>query len=80
MTCTVLCCLKFKLTNSRYIKFAKRNAAAESSDAGGKRQLKPNVREFDFKRDCLLCGQVCVKKDPKKVGGCELTSAALSSG
>ena len=47
-------------SNSRYIKFAKRNAAAESSDAGGKRQLKSNVRDFDFNRDCLLCGQVCV--------------------
>ena len=53
------------MSNSRYIKFAKRNAAAESSDPGGKRQLKSNVRDFVFKRDCLLCGQMCVKKDPK---------------
>ena len=47
---------------SRYCKFAKRNAAAESWDAGGKRQLKSNARDFVSKRDCLLCGQVCVPK------------------
>ena len=52
-------------SKSRYCKFAKRNSAAESWDAGGKRQLKPNARDFVFKRDCLLCGQVCVPKDHK---------------
>lgn len=52
-------------SKSRYCKFAKRNAAAESWDAGGKRQLKSNARDFVFKRDCLLCGQVCVPKDHK---------------
>ena len=65
-------------SKSRYFKFAKRNTAAECWDAGGKRQLKSNARDFVFKRDCLLCGQVCVPKDHKnRIDGCELTSAAL---
>ena len=75
MACTILCCLTFKLTNlatvitrqSPDIVNLPREiyAAAESWDADGKRQLKSNARDFVFKRDCLLCGQVCVPKDHK---------------
>ncbi|KAL8589375.1 hypothetical protein ACOMHN_021527 [Nucella lapillus] len=51
-------------SKSRHVPSAKRKAAAEE-DGDNQRQLKSRATHFVFKRDCFICGDVCVPKDNK---------------
>ena len=52
-------------SKSRYFKAAKRKSETETDDRCSKRQLKSGTKDFVFKRDCLLCGELCASKDKK---------------
>ena len=69
MACTLLCCLTFKLTNLAIVITRQSpdivNLPREMQQLRVGMRVASNARDFVFKRDCLLCGQVCVPKDHK---------------
>ena len=62
------CYLKYTSNShiDRYLKRQKQNEESTSTSSAAKRQKRSSTPLFDFKKNCLICGEACNPEKDKK--------------